>query len=346
LVNLADTIPAALESVAQQLVGDRLTQPPEQVSGGRNSRIHRISTRHGRFALKQYFNRGGDPRDRLGAEVAALELLQQYGVGTVPHVLAVDRPRGFVLMTWIEGRPVTAPAELDIDRAADFLGAVHALRSAPEAQLLPRASEACLSGAEIERQILERLQRLEQRGPLEPDLGAFLRTAFTPVFEAGLARAKTRLAGAGIGFDQDLPAHWRSLIPADFGFHNCLRRPDGSLAVLDFEYFGWDDPAKLVADFLLHPGMPLTGELRERFRVRVARHYARDPCFADRLDALFPLFRLRWVLILLNEFLPDRWQQRLHAGVVGSWEEAKQRQLGRAALLLMELSTADGGTGQ
>src|ERR1700680_1391707 len=52
--------------------------------------------------------------------------------------------------------------------------------------------------------------------------------------------AGTDRTAAGLAFDAELPQEWRSLVPSDFGFHNSLRRPDGSLAFLDFEYFGWD----------------------------------------------------------------------------------------------------------
>jgi len=35
-------------------------------------------------------------------------------------------------------------------------------------------------------------------------------------------------------------------------------------------------------------------------------------------------------MILLNEFLPERWANRLNAGTEADWELAKQRQLDRA----------------
>ena len=50
-----------------------------------------------------------------------------------------------------------------------------------------------------------------------------------------------------------------------------------------------------------------------------------------------PLFGLRWVLILLNEFIPERWQRRVLAGDTGSWAEAKARQLSRAREFLAAL---------
>src|SRR6202041_3384794 len=150
---------------------------------------------------------------------------------------------------------------------------------------------------------------------------------------------ETREAGTGsvFSFDTELPDEWQSLVPSDFGFHNSLRRPDGALAFLDFEYFGWDDPVKLTADILLHPGRPLELPQRERFRQAATRLYGGDPAFATRLPAYQPLFGLRWVLILLNEFIPERWQRRVLAGETGSWSDVKVRQLSHAREFLAGL---------
>ena len=53
---------------------------------------------------------------------------------------------------------------------------------------------------------------------------------------------------------------------------------------------------------------------RARLRNSAARLYGRDPVFARRLAAYLPLFGLRWVLIMLNEFIPERWRRRVLAG--------------------------------
>ena len=42
------------------------------------------------------------------------------------------------------------------------------------------------------------------------------------------------------------------LSPSDFGFHNILSHHN-NLYYIDFEYAGWDDPYKLIADFILNP---------------------------------------------------------------------------------------------
>jgi hypothetical protein len=303
------------------------------LAGGRNSRIYHVRSGAAEFALKQYPSRDDDPRDRLSTEVGALNLMERYRIETVPRVAGVDRERGFALLSWIDGVPVTEVSAADVESAVQFLAEIHALRTTPWAMEQPPAAEACLSGAEIERQIAARLLRLQELHG-DADLAAFIKHDFVPALEREAAQAKTKVKSAGLDFAADLPQEWRSLVPSDFGFHNCLRRRDGSLAFVDFEYFGWDDPVKLSADIMLHPGRPLAPAQCRHFRRSAVGLYGADPSFAARLDAYLPLFALRWVLILLNEFVPERWQRRLLAGASQSWADAKVGQLALASKFL------------
>ena len=123
------------------------------------------------------------------------------------------------------------------------------------------------------------------------------------------------------------------------GFHNTVRRRSGELVFLDFEYFGWDDPVKLVADFMLHPGMSLGARHRQKFHDGAVLALNVDSKFQDRLNILYPLYALRWVMIILNEFLPERWSRRLHAGAASDLEAVQLRQLRKAKDALMRLST-------
>ncbi len=314
--------------VVRSLVG-AAAKVEHLLGGGRNSRIYRVRSGTGEYALKQYPSRVDDPRDRLTTEVGALNLMERYNVDTVPRVVGVDRKRGFALLTWIEGTAVTEIGDIDIDAATAFLTAIHALRSTPWAKEQPLAAEACLSGVEIERQIDERVGRL-RRITNEPELTEFLEKTFVPAFAQERANARVKIAATGLDFAGNLPQERRSLVPSDFGFHNSLRRKDGSLAFVDFEYFGWDDPVKLTADIMLHPGRTLASPQRRRFRQSAEDLYREDPAFAARLGAYLPLFALRWVLILLNEFIPERWQRRVLAGANESWSEAKATQLALA----------------
>jgi hypothetical protein len=322
--------------VAGALVGNDV-HVSRLVTGGRNSRIWRVHSGERAFALKQYPPRSDDPRDRLSTEVGALRLMERHHIDMVPRVLGVDREEGYALLSWIDGSDVTEPRDADIDAAVGFLLAIHGLRTSADAAEQPPAAEACLQGEEIERQIAERLRQLRAMAAEESELIDFIEYSVVPALAAGNRLARQRITAGGLAFSGELPQERRSLVPSDFGFHNSLRRSDGSLAFLDFEYFGWDDPVKLTADILLHPGRPLPALQRKRFRRAAVRLYGDDPAFASRLTAYLPLFGLRWVLILLNEFIPERWQRRVLVGETGSWSDVKARQLSRARDYLASL---------
>jgi hypothetical protein len=322
--------------VAQSMLGGAV-----RVSGvatrGRNSRIWQVRSGDRTFALKQYPPPGTNSRHRLAAEVGALRLMARYGIEMVPRIVGTDDKRGYVLLSWIDGCDVDEIDDADIDAAVAFLAAVHLLRTSALAREQPLAAEACLSGREIARQIAERLAQLRKGAPEERELIDFLESSFEPEFARASAEARQSTAAVGLDFDAELAQEWRSLIPSDFGFHNCLRRADATLGFVDFEYFGWDDPVKLTADILLHPGRPLALPQRGRFRQAALRLYGGDPGFASRLSAYLPLFGLRWVLIVLNEFIPERWQRRVLAGEAETWSDAKARQLARARHLMKGL---------
>ena len=110
-----------------------------------------------------------------------------------------------------------------------------------------------------------------------------------------------------IEINDDLPFIHQTLSPSDFGFHNCLREHTGALRFLDLEYFGWDDPVKLTSDFLWHPGMDLSRQLKLVWIEAMKALFSRDISFLQRLNAAYPVYGLRWSLIVLNVFLYDKY---------------------------------------
>jgi hypothetical protein len=89
--------------------------------------------------------------------------------------------------------------------------------------------------------------------------------------------------------------------------------------------------------------MRLSDSLKRRFVAAALVIYGADPTFARRSSLLYPLFAVRWCLILLNEFLPERWAHRVHAGVAQDWARAKRQQLILADDLLQMVQSKGGG---
>ena len=304
----------------------------ELLAGGRNSRVYRVRTPAGAsFALKAYFRHPGDLRDRLGTEMAALGFLREQGLRCVPRPLAADPEAGLGLYEFIEGEVPVDPTPDEVDEAAAFLVQVQRLGAQPAAADLPLASEARFSLAGVADHVEARLQALVDGAPA---LAGFLDGELVPVWKEALARCQRACAGPGLAFDADLAPGQRTLSPSDFGFHNALRRK-GELVFLDFEYFGWDDPAKLVADLLLHPGSGLTRPLRVRLAEGVLRGQAEPDWLRARVRRVHALFGVKWCIILLNEFLPGPLgRRRFAAPGAGSAEDRQAVQLEKARNLL------------
>ena len=304
------------------------------VAAGGNSRIYRVGCGAQDFALKCYPARNQDPRDRAETEFKALLFLERYCPGRAPRAYAVDAEGAYLLLEWVEGSRVKEIGPCQVDAAVTFLGDIFNASAQPEAGDMPPASEACFSGQEIVRQLLAREAKLRAAAGDDPRLMEFLDHEFAPASERLVEQARSCYGEAGLDFTGELAPASRSLVPSDFGFHNAIRKADGVLVFVDHEYFGWDDPVKVVADFLLHPATPLANDMARRFWRGVCGYRENDGSFLIRLKLLYPLFGARWCLILLNEFLPERWAGRVFAGARDEWARVKVEQLSRSRGLL------------
>jgi hypothetical protein len=157
-------------------------------------------------------------------------------------------------------------------------------------------------------------------------LHTFLDHDFTPFLDEVARWSEARLNSAGMSSAEELDWTRRTLSPSDFGFHNALRQPDGPVIFLDFEYFGWDDPAKMIVDFLLHPAMDLSADLKRVFVSAILGRFGDWPALRARVESVYPLFGLKWCMIMLNEFLPDSFLRRQFAATAPADRAALQHQ--------------------
>lgn len=309
------------------------------LAGGRNSRVFRAQLDSGRVvAVKACFRHPNDPRDRAGAEFDALELMWQGGFRDVPQPISLNRGTGIALYEFIPGAAPGSIRAADIDALVSFLGRLRKLAQQPEAKKIGTASEACFSVAEMVEILRRRRARLtaaEAGAKRLAALHAFLREELDPALEQFAQWSRERLPRGG--FTRELPLAGRTLSPSDFGFHNAVRQREGGIVWLDFEYFGWDDPAKMIVDFLLHPAKPATAAMKRRFTAGILAHFADQPTLRRRVEAVFPLFGLKWCLILLNEFLPVDLQRRQFARSTLDRDIAQARQLAKSRAMLRRI---------
>jgi len=311
--------------------GGFILQP---LPGGANNRVYRVRGENFDGVLKAYFQNPADPRDRFRAEHAFYELLARHGISRTPEPLGWDTQHHLGLFSFVEGRKLRLDEvdEQAVGQALEFIVAVNRARSAADVGSIPVASEACFSIAEHLATVERRLKRLQNIAPAsEIDRAAsdFVRDELNPAWKQ-IHEIISRESGTIVV--NELPRSGRCLSPSDFGFHNALLTEDG-LKFFDFEYAGWDDPAKLVCDFFCQPELPVDPGLWNEVVGRLAATLNPDPGFVERARRLVPAYQIKWCCILLNDFLAsDQTRREFALGKSGAPRQAAQLHKARQAL--------------
>jgi hypothetical protein len=312
------------EAKAKALLGSGI-RAFEVLPGGRNNSLFKV-TRAGSdiCVLKCYLAQPSDPRDRLKTEFDALDFLWRSGERAIPRPLVCDPAQQIAAYSFVEGAAV-APCDAAVDAATAFAGRLRTYAALPAAKQL-RGRLARHAAVAIDHEGASRYPR-------------FVEDSLLPAAENLMTSLAERMGP--IELARPIPQSARTLSPSDFGFHNALRTRAGEFVFLDFEYFGWDDPAKLAGDFLLHPGMALDEALAGRLLWGLIPSGLRGRGgMAVRLRRLYPLLGLVWCAILLNEFLPERLRRRTFAGV--EWgPERFAEQIDRAEAMLAHALAAE-----
>ncbi|MCE9604332.1 MAG: phosphotransferase [Planctomycetia bacterium] len=333
------------DAVARLLLGAEIPNAGyslTRIAGGRNNRAYLLTTSDGRRCLvKWYFRHREDARDRLGAEYRFVGYCRRFGIDKAPKPLAHDDDARLGLYEFIDGKKLT-PAEIaerHVSQAIEFVVQLQAHRNTPEARALPTASEACFSVEEHRLCIDNRVRALQRVAPEHDALQKFVLDRLLPAWEqidrgiCETVRQRPEIHSAPLT-DAD-----HCLSPSDFGFHNALQTADGSLRFFDFEYAGWDDPAKLLCDFFCQVEVPVPLRFATSFAARLAAQQLDPEAFLARAELLFPAYRIKWCCIVLNEFLSSGSARRSFTSGIPVADDRLGTQLTLATQMLDRLAT-------
>jgi hypothetical protein len=310
-----------------------------QMPGGINNFVYRCETAHCRFILKGYPLLRPGQRDRMQAEVEFLRYAGAVANEYVPNLLHVDSTRRCVVLENLDGSAYAEgvpPPQTDIDAACAFFARLNSDRYLAKRHVHLAAADGHL-------RLTEHLQNVEER------LGA-MRCNHLPAEHKKHAVTLLQQLTARV----EAVKHWvdeairsgqvpdaideQQLVvsPSDFGFHNAICTASG-VRFIDFEFAGWDDPAKAVTDFMLQPRIPLhfkTSPLLE------AVPPATRVLVSMRVMVLTPILRVKWLCLILSVFQPDRFLQLLATqvgmdagGLVKTRLETATKYLGEESLV-------------
>lgn len=286
------------EKMFEQLNSGRLVRV-DRLHGGKNNILWSLLFDTGiRRVLKDYIRSNTDSADRQAREWAYLLELEARNIGRVPAPIFRCDDLGFSVFTHLNGVKIASS-----DITDDFIKL--AANHIAEVALINVSSNPFAKGAyfsidghinDIEKR-LSKLEGLDFECSRIVDLRNFIDNNLRPIWMERLRM-----------INSVKPKHYfrhvkKYLSPSDFGFHNILAC-DGQLGFLDFEYAGQDDLAKLVADFSLTPQAPISSKQAIIFRDLIVSKIDLDEHFIGRVELLKFVGEIRWICIILNDFLP------------------------------------------
>lgn len=301
----------------------------DPLGGGGRHLVFAVKQGARRAALKIY-EKPANGRDAFGRELAVHHVLAEFVPQSVPGILGRDPALRCVLFGWLEGRKPRAEeiGPASVRKMALFAAAINAadVRSAAMRVNLPDASDAAFSLSDhrmVAEKRINELRLARPDGALGDELVDFLESELRPALDS-IDWMRRR--------DFELTHDERVLSASDFGFHNVIVRPDGGFSFFDFEHAGWDDPAKMAADFVLQPECLLDEMASDAF-MRELESSGRFPRgLQERVAALLPVQAVKWTTIVLNVFQrPDQTADVLAARLAKArryWRKtAQQREI-------------------
>jgi hypothetical protein len=308
--------------------------------GGANNRVFRVSDGAREAVLKQYFQNPADPRDRFRAERAFYEFLWSCGVKCTPEPLGWDEALRVGLFSFEAGRKLE-PREVDgarVEEAAQFVVELNRHRARASGNMLP-ASEACFTIREhlacVERRVA-RLRGITGGEEIDREAERFVHEELEPRWTAIRAFIEREAEREGSAW-AELSHNDRCLSPSDFGFHNALLTGH-TLKFFDFEYAGWDDPAKLICDFFCQPELPTPKAYWGNFTSQISKAFADSLAVARRAELLYPGYQLKWCCIMLNDFVQSESNRRKFALGEESVATRKRNQLAKSVAALKAMA--------
>lgn len=307
------------------------------IPGGRNNRVYELTTHEGSWLLKEYFRHPSDPRDRLGQECSFIDYAWKAGVRRLPFLYSYNAEKNLSLLEFIQGKKIKA-GQIDtehIQQAVSFFHEINTEKMTESALRLSSASEACFSLSShlsATQTRVERLKQMERILDIDREGVDFVESELIPSWDEILYQIESKTTVSDR--NNPLKRTEQCLSPSDFGYHNALQEKSGLIRFIDFEYAGWDDPAKLICDFSNQPDMILDDRLSHLFTEAIINQSDSPERLFSRVKIVLPVYQLKWSCIILNDFLPFGRQRRSFTDQTFDEEERKSHQLVKSRKML------------
>jgi thiamine kinase-like enzyme len=279
-----------------------------KLDGGINNEVYRVDTEQRSFVLKRYPEIGTNLRDRMKAEVEFLQYTNKAASSFVPRLIDFDFHKRAVLMEFIEGETFIKGQSLSENQVRDavcFFETLNKDRETAKKFVSMDAAEGFNKLTDHLNNVEQRISKLTTRHlPIDSiDKSSRLLKRLTE--EYGIVKQITLTSITKGRTSDEIALDKRCISASDFGFHNAIQTESG-LKFIDFEFAGWDDPAKASLDFVLQPRVPVYAKPTILIDALNDQLIERDN---ERMNLLGAILRIKWLCIILSVLDGERFSQ-------------------------------------
>ncbi|MGJ8682803.1 aminoglycoside phosphotransferase family protein [Paraglaciecola sp.] len=319
--------PDLISEVSTKLAGN--IDNIEPLDGGGNNQVYSIVVNGKKYVVKSYFDNGNKINKKGKNEFSFSTLLWNKGEKSTPKPILQDDNAKWSVYEKLNGKSILDPSLIHVLDSARFIGRIKNFHN----EYLNPASEACLLNKDyfdILRFRLNQLAKITPTSDVAVEAHSFVVDTLLPKL-------------ADLEHQEVIPeSSFKILSPSDFGYHNALLQADGKLRYFDFEHAGVDDPAKMVCDFFSQPKVKVPLEYLKDFILTAFSEQEAKEIFA-RIKFIFPLVRLKWCCILLNEFSKEGLERRSFALENSDDNTVCEEQLRKSKAMFASLEEILGG---
>ena len=268
-----------------------------KINKGINSKVYFINNGYKNTCLKIYPLSINDKRDRCTNEFNSFKYLKKFKIKNIPKPLKLNSELQIATYSWINGSKKNKFDDNSLKNLIKFVKKLKFVSKVTNFKSFDFASE---SSDNISKLILMNNKRISSLKKIK--ISKQFKDLITKIeLKNNLITYKIKKAINKGVISKVINKKNLILSPSDISLSNIIS--DNKIDYfVDFEYFGWDDPCKLIIDLLWHPKIKADINLLILIYRNLLKVFKNDDEINTRFYFLFNFYGIRWCLILLNVF--------------------------------------------
>ncbi len=272
-----------------------------EINIGRNNRIFISYKNKNKIIIKKYKKKYSTKFDRFLSEKKFIEFLKKKKIHNIPQIISSNKKDKINIFNFIEGRHIKQIEKKHLNLCLDFLKKINKNTNYKNFRF-QKASDSCLSIFEHIQSCSTRIKKFikiyqKKKNIYDKKIYNFLIKKIQPSFKKVIKEINQNFTT--YQKKNRIKESHMILSPSDFGFHNILISKNKTIFI-DFEYAGWDDPNKLLCDFILNPDYSISNTNQFYFLKKFSKIFKNKFSLSKKFHILKKLHFLKWVCVIIS----------------------------------------------